>query len=114
MRNLLALVCVCVLGFANAQEMTSGGKLKPEQALMDIRHYTVSLNVDPVQKSINGFAEIDLITSKPTNLLFDFTNVLTVRKVWVNKKEQTFEHKNNLITIPTSSLPAGKVKVKIE
>src|SRR5688572_17756997 len=98
MRNILALACVCVIGFTNAQEMTSGGKLNSVQALMDIRHYTVSLDVDPEQKSINGFAEIDLITSKSTNLLFDFTNVLTVRKVWVNKKEQPFEHKNNLVT----------------
>jgi hypothetical protein len=84
--------------------MTSGGKLKPEQALMDIRHYTVSLDIDPVQKSINGFTEIDLITSKPTGtLLFDFTNVLTIRKVWVNKKEEPYDHKNNLITISTGS-----------
>ncbi len=116
MRNLLALACVCVTGFINAQEMTSGGKLKPEQAIMDIRHYTVSLNVDPAQKSIDGFAEIDLITSQATNiLLFDFTTVLTVRKIWVNKKEQNFTHQDNLITIlPASSLAPGKIKVKVQ
>lgn len=116
MRNLLALACVCVAGIASAQEMTSGGKLKAEQAIMDIRHYTVSLNVDPAQKSIDGFAEIDLITNQPSKiLLFDFTTVLKVRKVWVNKKEQSFSHKDDLVSITASSnWPAGKIKVKIQ
>lgn len=116
MRNLLVLVCVCLTGFLNAQEMTSGGMLKPEQAIMDIRHYTVALNVDPVQKSIDGYAEIDLITSKVTNiLLFDFTTKLTIRKIWVNKKEQSYEHKNDLITISlVNPIPVGKVNVKIQ
>lgn len=116
MRNLLALACVCSFVFAHAQEMTSGGKLKPEQAIMDIRHYTVSLDVDPTQKTINGFTEIDLLTSKPTNvLLFDFTNVLTIRKIWVNNKECVYEHKNHLITISSSTAwPAGRIKVKVQ
>lgn len=116
MRNLLTLICACFAAFAYAQEMTSGGKLKPEQAIMDIRHYTVALNVDPTQKSIDGYAGIDLITSESTKtLLFDFTNVLTVRKIWVNKKEQLYTHKDNLITIIAASpFPAGKINVKIQ
>lgn len=116
MRTLLALACVCVIAFANAQEMTSGGKLKPEQAIMDIRHYTVSLNVDPTQKTIDGYAEIDLITSQATKvLLFDFTTVLTIRKIWVNKKEQLYTHKDDLVTITLpASVQPGKIKVKIQ
>ena len=52
--------------------MTSGGKLKPEQAIMDIRHYTISLNVNITEKSIEGNTIIDLILSQPTPvLLFD-------------------------------------------
>jgi aminopeptidase N len=116
MRTLLTVHAVLFVSIVFAQDMTSGGKLRPEQAIMDIRHYTVSLNVDPAQKSIDGFAEIDLITRESTGVLvFDFTNVLTVRKVWVNKKEQPYEHKNNLITLSTSSpLAAGKINVKIQ
>lgn len=116
MRNILALACVSVVGFSHAQDMTSGGILKPEQAIMDIRHYTVSLDVNPTEKSINGFAEIDLITGKATStLLFDFTSVLTVRKIWVNKKERSYTHKNNLISVALpASLPSGKVIVKIQ
>ena len=40
---LFVLICVKQLC---AQTLTSGGKLKPEQAIMDIRHYTIALNVD--------------------------------------------------------------------
>lgn len=116
MRFLFTLLCVGITAFAPAQDMTSGGKLKPEQAIMDIRHYTVALNVDPEQKSIDGYAEIDLITSQATNvLLFDFTTVLTVRKVWVNKKEQRFTHQDNLINIALpSALAPGRTKVKVQ
>jgi hypothetical protein len=34
----------------SAQNLKSGGVLKPEQAIMDIRHYTIALNVDLSKK----------------------------------------------------------------
>ncbi len=116
MRNLILFVLLIVVCETLAQNLKSGGILKPEQALMDIRQYTLVLDVDPAQQSINGYTEINLITLKPTDvLLFDLVNLLTVRKVWVNKKEQAYTHQNDLIRIPlTSTLPAGKVLVKIE
>ncbi|QTE38119.1 M1 family metallopeptidase [Mucilaginibacter gossypii] len=98
-----------------AQTLTSGGKLKPEQAIMDVRHYTISLAVDPEQKTINGFTTIDVIMTKPTKvLLFDLLDSLSVSKVLVNGKQEPFEYKNNLITINTAKeLPAGKASVKV-
>ncbi|MCB0775147.1 MAG: M1 family metallopeptidase [Chitinophagaceae bacterium] len=99
-----------------SQNLVSGGKLKPEQAIMDIRHYTVSLDVDPEQKSINGYTEIDLNLSEPTNtLLFDLWHGLTIQKIWVNNKQANFVHsENDLVHItPASPLEKGKVKVKI-
>lgn len=83
---------------------------------MDIRHYTIALNVDPEQKSIDGYTEIDLNLTQPSKtLLFDLVNLLKVSRVIVNKKEQPFTHENDLITIPFSNnLLPGKVKVKIE
>jgi len=83
---------------------------------MDIRHYTVALDVDPVQKAINGYTEIDLKLSKPSNiLLFDLWHGLTISKVWVNGKTQTFEHTpTDLVKINLAQpLPAERVKVKI-
>jgi len=95
--------------------MTSGGKLNPLQAIMDIRHYILALNVDIPNKSINGSAEIDLILSKPTDtLLFDLVHLLTVSKIKVNEKPVSFFQKDDKIFITsTANFAAGKQKVWI-
>jgi aminopeptidase N len=101
---------------AAAQNLRSGGVLKPEQAIMDIRHYTIALDVDPVQKTINGYTELRLNLLKPaTSLLFDFWHGLTIGDVWVNGKKQSFTHSNNdlvRITLP-QPLAAQQQVVKI-
>jgi aminopeptidase N len=116
MRSLLLFLLTISTITSFAQNLKSGGVLKPEQAVMDIRHYTVSLDVDPVQKSINGFTEIDLNLTQPSNaLLFDLVNLMKVTRITVNKKQQSFTHENDLIKIAFSTnLLPGKVKVKIE
>ncbi len=45
-------------------KLSSGGKLNPLQANMDIRHYTLSLNIDISKESIKGFADVDIILAK--------------------------------------------------
>ncbi|MEP7375926.1 MAG: M1 family metallopeptidase [Chitinophagaceae bacterium] len=100
---------------SNSQNLKSGGKLDPEQAIMDIRHYTLALTVDPAQQTIDGYTEIDLQLSQTANrLVFDLTQLLQVKKVWVNSKEAKQEHKDNRLYI-TSGSPfiTGKIKVKI-
>ncbi|MBP6286136.1 MAG: M1 family metallopeptidase [Ferruginibacter sp.] len=116
MRTVLSFVLLITAFGAAAQNLRSGGKLKPEQAIMDIRHYTVALDVDPEQKTINGYTEIDLNLSQATNmLLFDFWHGLTVSRVWVNGKTNSFTHGNDdLVKISLQQqLPVGKVNVKI-
>ena len=74
------------VGFS--QNLKSGGPLKPEQAIMDIRHYTIALDIDPVNQYIKGYGETDLILTKSTDvLLFDFWHGLKVTRVSVNGKE---------------------------
>jgi aminopeptidase N len=99
-----------------SQKLTSGGKLKPEQAIMDIRHYTINLDVDIDQKSISGSTVIDLILSQNTPvLLFDLLNDMKVEKIWVNGKTSPFTHTDGLITItPPAPVSAGKVSVKVQ
>jgi aminopeptidase N len=99
---------------AQAQNLRSGGKLKPEQANMDIRHYTVALDVDPTQKTINGYTVINLNLLQPAgSLIFDLWHGLTIKQVWVNGKPAAYTHSNDdLVNIPIT-LPAGKAEVKI-
>ena len=101
----LLLVICCFTGTLQAQNsndisMTSGGKLKPLQAIMDIRHYTIALDVDIDKKAIKGYTEIELIlTSSSDTLLFDFTHILKVTKIMVDNKVQPFMVKEDQIYI---------------
>ncbi|MGC4100756.1 M1 family metallopeptidase [Ferruginibacter sp.] len=116
MRTALLFLCLCIFNKNFAQELTSGGKLKPEQAIMDIRHYTINLAVDFDKQSISGFTVIDFVLSQPTPvLLFDLMNDMKVDKIWVNGKEAPFTHTNALITItPATAVAAGKTSVKVQ
>jgi aminopeptidase N len=98
------------------EKLTSGGKLKPEQAIMDIKHYTIVLDVDTAAQSIRGYTSIDIVLSQNAPvLLFDLMNDLHVDKIWVNNKPATFTHEDALIRItPAAALPAGKAVVKIQ
>jgi aminopeptidase N len=120
MKRILIIVAFATLFVAaHAQTkdsvLTSGGKLKPEQAIMDVRHYTIALNVDFNQHSIDGYTTIDVIMAKPVKvLLFDLMDGYTISSVFVNGKKQAFDYKNNLVTINLDKeLPAGKASVKI-
>ena len=116
MRILSSFILLISAFVSTAQNLKSGGKLKPEQAIMDIRHYTLALDVDPEQKSINGYTEIDLdLTQATNNLLFDFWHGLQIQQVWVNNKTAVYTHTDDdlvKISLP-QQLQAGKVKVKI-
>lgn len=70
-------------------KLSSGGKLNPLQANMDIRHYTLSLNVDITKQTINGFTDVDIILAKKADtLLLDLINLYQVSSIAVNGKEQ--------------------------
>ena len=95
--------------------MSSGGKLEPLQAIMDIRHYTIALNVDIDKKAIKGYTEIELILSSATDtLLFDLTHIMKVNKIVVDTKEQLFVSKDDKIyIINKSAFTAAKHSVRI-
>ena len=78
---------------------------------MDIRHYTIALDVNFEQESINGYTTVDLITAQPTHvLLFDLLDSLNVSQVLVNGKKEPFVYKDNSIRITTNDeLPAARL-----
>ncbi|MFD0793836.1 M1 family metallopeptidase [Mucilaginibacter litoreus] len=109
-------VAICSLAFSfQASAQTSGGKLKPEQAIMDVRHYSIAINCNFEQKSIDGNTTVDVITSQPAKLLvLDLLDSLNVSAVTVNGKKESFEHKNGLINISLAKeLPAGKASIRV-
>ena len=83
--------------------LTSGGKLIPQQAIMDIRHYTIALEVDMVQHAINGSTEVSLNLSKKTDtILLDLIHLYAVTKVKVNNKPASFYQHDDKIFITIS------------
>jgi aminopeptidase N len=96
--------------------MSSGGKLNPLQAIMDIRHYTITLDVDIENKKIAGNTAIDILLSQKTDtLLFDLVYLLDVYKIKVNNKPVKFEHNKDQIFITSEAgFQSGKHSVKIE
>jgi aminopeptidase N len=96
--------------------LTSGGKLLPLQAIMDIRHYTIQLDVDIMKQAISGSTEISLILSKKTDtLLFDLIHLYHVNSIKVNNKAVTFNQQDDKIFITSStSFETGGQKVFIE
>ena len=115
MRILIYTLLISITHTAVGQTIFSGGLLKPEQANMDVRHYTVALTINPREQSIDGYTEIDVVLAQPTTtLLFDLLNTFKVNKVWVNNKEQHFSHEKDLIHITPLTATAGKIKVKIQ
>jgi aminopeptidase N len=96
--------------------LTSGGKLLPLQAIIDIRHYTIALDIDIRQQSIKGSVEVSLNLSKKTDtLLLNLVHLYTVTKVTVNKKVAGFDQHDDkiFITSPTA-FETGNHKVTIE
>ena len=73
-RFLFTSIGFILLQLANAQNrdisyMSSGGKLNPLQAIMDIRHYTITLDVD-IEKQKNSRKHGNRLPAFPKNRYF--------------------------------------------
>lgn len=96
--------------------LTSGGKLNPLQAIMDIRHYTHELEVDIARQSIAGFTEMSLNLSQKTDtLMLDLIHLYKVTGIKVNGKIASYIQKDDKIFITsTVGFEKGNQKVKIQ
>ncbi|RYY58673.1 MAG: hypothetical protein EOO05_15640 [Chitinophagaceae bacterium] len=123
--NMNRLTCLLLVIFGsftlNAQDrdisyLSSGGKIKPLQAIMDVRHYTLSLDIDVANKSIAGFTEIDVILAEASDsLLFDLLHFYKVSRVSVDKKQQTVSQvHDSVFIIGSKTFASGRHKVRIE
>jgi aminopeptidase N len=99
-----------------AQRPSYGGKLRPEQANMDIRHYTIALALDIPAQRIAGYTIIRCLIRQPSDvLLFDLMDSFKVTKLSVNDKPADFTHQDHFLRI-TAAKPwaAGLVTVRVE
>lgn len=118
---LICLVLIVGTFKLNAQSkgdisyMSSGGKLNPLQALMDVRHYKLVLDVDITKQQIEGYVEIDVILSKATDtLLFDLYKGYTISSIEVDLKKEVFSQQGDSIFIKKNNrFTAGKHTIKI-
>ena len=96
--------------------LTSGGKLHPLQAIMDIRHYTIALDIDIANRSFKGSTEVNLNLSEKTNtILLDLIHLYTITQIKVNNKVVAFAQKDDKIFINSAaSFEIGNQKVLVE
>jgi aminopeptidase N len=96
--------------------LTSGGKLHPLLAIMDIRHYTIALEVDIANQSISGSTEVSLNLSKKTDtILLDLIHLYKVTKIKVNNKPVSFyQHDDKIFITAANGFAVGNQKVYIE
>ena len=96
--------------------LSSGGKLHPLQSIMDIRHYTIALDIDIANRSFKGSTEVNLNLSEKTNtILLDLIHFYTITQIKVNNKVVAFEQKEDKIFITsTAGFEIGNQKVLIE
>jgi len=116
MRSLTCGLFLFACFSAHAQRPVYGGKLKPEQANVDILHYNIALTLDIPGQGIEANTAIDLIIKEPaTALLFDLMDSFKVQKVWVKGKEAAFTHADHFLRITSSTpWPAGRTTVKVQ
>lgn len=117
-----ALLCIMLFPLSPLAQnrdisyMTSGGRLHPLQANMDIRHYTLSLDVNIPDQSINGYTEINLILHKQTDtLLFDLVHLLKVTGISAGKEKKNYFQDGDFIYITDSKgFNVGRQTIRIE
>ncbi len=115
-RILTCLLLISSAALAQTNRPAYGGPLKPEQANMDIRHYTVDLALDIPGRSVAGYAEIRCNLLQPaSSLLFDLMDSFHVAKVTVDRRPASFTHERHELRISNAQpWAAGPVTVRVE
>jgi len=112
-KYLLFILLASATGGLRAQAPAYGGKLKPEQANMDIRHYTIDLALDIPERRVSGYAIVDMRLKEPASvLLLDLMDSFAVAAVTVNGKAAVSTHDHHELRI-TGNWPAGPAAVKV-
>ena len=78
----------------------TGGPLRFEQAVFDVLSYDISINADPIRKSISGTTVMIARTVIPTNVIvLDLDRPYTISKLTEGGRGVKFQHKDGKIWI---------------
>ncbi len=100
----------------HAQDIVSGGRLKQNQAVYDVFHYSIMLYVDIVKKSISGNTTINIkIKENTPEIAFDLINEYQIKEIWIDKTKVGFTHAKDMIILRDQNLLSpGWHDIKIE
>jgi aminopeptidase N len=112
---LISFLFIFQISLVLAQRPSYGGKIKPLQANMDIKHYSIHLLVDIPEKKISGFTVVKCkILEKTNQVLLDLMDSLIVTQVLVNDVNTPFTHRENLLGINSEKFwEPGIIYIKV-
>jgi aminopeptidase N len=96
------LVVVLSIGILGQETRNaSGGELKPEERAYDVKHYGLSLKIDPEAQTIEGTLTMRAtVVEEASAVILDLDHHLEVRSVTVGGKAVKHDHKEGEIRIP--------------
>lgn len=106
----------CLLAQAQDNNWTWGGPLDPAQAAYDVKHYTLTLAIDPDKKAISGSADALVeIVSAVDHIKLDLIDRYTVSSVQVNGRKATFKRSKDQVQVQLKEKvkPGQRVTVKV-
>ena len=102
--TIVLLIVTAVLGLAwyvKNQMLDSGGKLLPEQAAYDVRHYDLSFDIHPETQSLSGVAGITIeTTARIDEFVVHLDNRLEVQTVSLEDRPLDFQHHKRADSCP--------------
>jgi len=101
---------------SDAQNLKSGGRLSDIQANMDIKHYSVQIDVDTINRSFTGNTGIKLNLKQSTRSIdLDLTDLMKISSLTVDGSKTEFTHDSNKILIRSKAqLKQGPHKIEIK
>ncbi len=94
MKIFAVVIISCFTLHAICQIPASGGKLRPAQANIDVKHYRINIDLDVDRRFIKGNTTVSFNIFQPTNVLeFDLVDSFNITKVLLNSKTQSFDLK---------------------
>ncbi len=93
----------------------SGGPLIAEQACFDVRHYDLTLKVDPAQRTIGGTLRMRAVpTASCARIALDLDVALTASAIRVDGAPAAFEHTAGRLWITPTTAPAAEFTVEVD